>query len=143
MNARAHIAVLAVVVVAALFFVFRPDDDDNDEVETVVAPTTVTAIETEPTTTQATTTTGPPTGPWRIDTRDDRIDRLRVAQGAVLELTVEADVTDHVHVHGYDLMRDVAPGTPARLRFEANLTGRFDVELEDAGQEIAQLTVVP
>ena len=145
MNVRTLVAVLAVAVVAALFFVFRPEDDD-DSTETVLAPTTTatteTATETSLTTTEATTTTGPPTIPWRIDTSDDRIDRLRVPQGALLQLTVDADVSDQVHVHGYDLMGDVAPGTPARLRFEANLTGRFEVELEDAGEEIAQLTVV-
>jgi hypothetical protein len=48
-----------------------------------------------------------------------------------------------VHLHGYDLMADVAPGSPARLRVDASITGRFEIELEDAEQEIAQLTVVP
>ena len=142
MNVRALVAVLAVALVAALFFVFRPKGDD-DATETLVAPTTVAATSDETTTTTATTEGQVSTIPWRIDTRDDRIDRLRVPQGAVVELTIEAATSDHVHVHGYDLMRDVAPGTPAQLRFEANLTGRFEIELEDAGQEIAQLTVVP
>jgi len=48
-----------------------------------------------------------------------------------------------VHVHGYDLMADVAPGKPARIDFTANLTGRFEIELEDRGKQIAQLTVLP
>ena len=30
-------------------------------------------------------------------------------------LVVRADVADHVHLHGYDVMRDVAPGKPGRL----------------------------
>jgi hypothetical protein len=146
MNARTLIAVLAVALVAALFFVFRPGDDD-DSTETVVTPTTVaTTGETETTATTEstpTTTQSQLTVRWRIDTRDDRIDRLRVKQGSLLQLIVDADTSDHVHVHGYDLMRDVAPGTPAQLRFQATLTGRFEIELEDAGEEIAQLTVVP
>ncbi len=58
-------------------------------------------------------------------------------------LVVRADVSDHVHLHGYDLMADVAPGAPARLRFTADVPGRFEVELEDLGVPIADLQVRP
>ena len=57
---------------------------------------------------------------------------------------MRSDVADEVHVHGYDLMADVAPGQAgARSQFTANLTGRFEIELEDRGKQIAQLTVLP
>jgi hypothetical protein len=56
---------------------------------------------------------------------------------------VRADVSDHVHLHGYDIMRDVSPGRPARLRFRATIPGRFEVELEDRRLQIAQLEVRP
>ena len=58
-------------------------------------------------------------------------------------MIVRSDVADEVHVHGYDLMADVAPGKPVRIEFTANLTGRFEIELEDRGKQIAQLTVLP
>jgi len=58
-------------------------------------------------------------------------------------LIVRSDVADHVHLHGYDIMRDVAPGMPARLPFKATITGRFEVELEDRGVPIADITVTP
>jgi hypothetical protein len=35
----------------------------------------------------------------------------------------------------------VAPGRPVELRFTADLTGQFEVELEDAGTEILNLVV--
>ena len=38
-------------------------------------------------------------------------------------------------------MRDVAPGKPARLPFKATIPGRFEVELEDRGVQIADITV--
>jgi len=32
---------------------------------------------------------------------------------------------------------------PVRIEFTANLTGRFEIELEGRGKQIAQLTVLP
>jgi heme/copper-type cytochrome/quinol oxidase subunit 2 len=66
-----------------------------------------------------------------------------VKQGDRVEIVVTSDVADHVHLHGYDIMRDVAPGKTARIRFRANVPGRFEVELEDRGVQIADLTVKP
>ena len=55
-------------------------------------------------------------------------------------LVVTSDVADKVHLHGYDASRDVAPGKPARLPF-ATIPGRFEVELEDRGVQIADIAV--
>lgn len=60
-----------------------------------------------------------------------------------MTLIVSADVADEVHVHGYDLMADVAPGSPARISFEASVPGRFEVELESRALQIAELRVGP
>lgn len=70
-------------------------------------------------------------------------DRATVTQGDEVLIVVRADVSDHVHVHGYDLMDDVAPGAPARIRFRANVPGVFEVELEDAGRPLLQLEIAP
>ena len=48
-----------------------------------------------------------------------------------------------MHLHGYDLMADVAPGAPATIRFTADVPGIFEVELEDRGLHIAELEVRP
>jgi hypothetical protein len=56
---------------------------------------------------------------------------------------VRSDVADHVHLHGYDLMRDVAPGAPAQLVFTADIPGRFEIELEDRHLQLAELEVRP
>jgi hypothetical protein len=48
-----------------------------------------------------------------------------------------------VHVHGYDLMADVAPGSPARIDFVADVPGVFEVELEDAGTPLFRMAVAP
>jgi hypothetical protein len=67
--------------------------------------------------------------------------RKTVAKGDRVVLVVTSDVADEVHLHGYDLSRDVAPGKTARLPFRATIVGRFEVELEDRGVQIADLTV--
>jgi hypothetical protein len=69
--------------------------------------------------------------------------RKTVDKGDRVVLVVTSDVADHVHLHGYDITRDVAAGGTARLPFRATLPGRFEVELENRGVKIADLTVEP
>jgi hypothetical protein len=139
---------LAAVVV--LFLVLRPGGDDDETAtpattaaETAATETTErpgqTVIETEAATTEEATIRitirgGTPVGGIR---------RASVKQGRQVRFVVRADVADEVHVHGYDLMRDVAPGKPAQIFFRATIPGRFEVELEDRGLHIAELQVRP
>jgi hypothetical protein len=141
------LALAGAAILVALFFVLRPGDDDDDEQTNPPPPTTT---ETSTTTTRATTTTTPePVGPTqiRIVVRGGRVigglRRARLDRGERAVLIVRADVSDHVHLHGYDIMRDVSPGRPARLRFRATIPGRFEVELEDRRLQIAQIEVRP
>ncbi|HEU0247312.1 MAG TPA: hypothetical protein VFR38_09545 [Gaiellaceae bacterium] len=69
--------------------------------------------------------------------------RRTVTEGDRVVLVVKSDVTDHVHLHGYDVMRDVVAGGTARIAFQAALPGRFEVELEERGVQIGELTVRP
>ena len=71
------------------------------------------------------------------------IARDSVARGRAVVLRVTSDTADEVHVHGYDLTADVAPGAPATIRFTADAPGRFEVELEESGVEIGELEVRP
>ncbi len=68
---------------------------------------------------------------------------LRFTQGETIRFRVRADTADHVHVHRYDLMKDVEPGKTITFSFPAEITGIFEIEPEDAGEEIAQLRVDP
>jgi hypothetical protein len=67
--------------------------------------------------------------------------RQTVNKGDRVMLVVRSDVADEIHLHGYDLSRDVTAAGTARLPFTANLPGRFEVELESRGVQIADLTV--
>jgi hypothetical protein len=67
--------------------------------------------------------------------------RVRVDLGQKVRVQVEADRAEEVHVHGYDLKGDVAPGKPAVIDFTANVPGVFEVELEEASLKLFELQV--
>lgn len=60
-------------------------------------------------------------------------DKVTVSLGDLVEITVQSDAANELHVHGYDLFLDLQPGQPSKLRFTADVPGIFEVELEDGG----------
>ncbi len=55
-------------------------------------------------------------------------DRIDVPAGTTVVLRVEADAPAEVHVHGYDVAAEAAPGEPACLEILADTPGVYDVE---------------
>ena len=146
------VALLAAAAVAAvvLLVVLRPRDDDNEVQptgpDTSVVTTTVTESSGETTTTTTTTTTEEEAVRAEIVVQGGEVsgpEQIELDQGQRLVLVVRADVTDEVHVHGYDLLKDVGPGEPARFNFRVTDPGRFDVELEQRQQRLTELVVSP
>ncbi|HEY7381242.1 MAG TPA: hypothetical protein VH572_08540 [Gaiella sp.] len=71
------------------------------------------------------------------------IARPEVAVGERVRVRVRSDVADEVHVHGYDLSKDVPAGGTATIAFTADVPGRFEIELEGSGVQLAELSVTP
>jgi hypothetical protein len=71
------------------------------------------------------------------------VKRLEYKKGDRVRFEVRSDVSDEIHVHGYDLMKDVKAGGTVRFNFEASLEGVFEAELESRGEQIAELRVKP
>ena len=71
------------------------------------------------------------------------IQDLEFAKGDTVQFQVTSDVSDEIHVHGYDLMKDVSPGHPVKFKFPGKIDGEFEVELEGRKQQIASLKVTP
>ena len=67
--------------------------------------------------------------------------RVDVKKDEQVVLRVTSDVAEEVHVHGYDLSADLAPGQQAVLAFKADLLGSYEVELEQSGKPLFQLRV--
>ena len=110
--------VAAVALLIGLFFAFRGGSDDEGG---------------EGSTLEISVVDGKP---------EAGVQHLTVDKGDEVTVRVTSDgVEDEVHVHGYDPMQDVAPGAPAEITFKADIAGRFEIELEDAGTPIGELEV--
>jgi hypothetical protein len=67
--------------------------------------------------------------------------RVEIPLGAQVRLTVTSDTADELHVHGFDLVRDLPPGQAVQLEFVADQPGVFEVELHDARRVLTRLQV--
>ncbi len=68
---------------------------------------------------------------------------IPVNQYARVTLRVSSDKPMELHRHGYDVEREIEPGREAKLRFKADLTGRFEIEDHESEKELGTLQVRP
>ncbi len=73
---------------------------------------------------------------------------IEAKKNDTVQIVVSSDAPDQIHLHGYDIEKEAAPGRPARFKFKANVEGAFIIEshaAEDAGKEplLARLHVGP
>jgi len=149
MSSGARIGLLAgtVVVLALAFVLLSPSDDDGSD--TGNAPTATAPA----TTTPAQTTTAEPEPPPAPEFESIRV-RDAKPVGGVQTITVEKgerariqisspDTADEIHLHGYDLTRDLKAGGSVRYSFEAKAEGIFEIELHGTGTQIGKLVVEP
>jgi len=158
---------LAVLLIA--FVILRGGDDSGDpssssSVQTTAAPQASTGVATqeaqstgangdrgaaETGSTSTSARPAPPTepAPRLVRVVDGQpqggIKTFSYKKGDQVLLTVESDTADEIHVHGYDLKRNVTAGGSVQFSFKATIEGRFEIELEDAGVQIAMLEVTP
>lgn len=71
------------------------------------------------------------------------VQELEYSAGDQIRFKVRSDVADEIHVHGYDLMKDVPAGGSVFFSFPAEIEGIFEVELEGRKEQIAELRVNP
>jgi hypothetical protein len=133
------LGLLAVAVV--LFFVLREDDGGDDGAATATTPTVGKDAKQpdgpskpDPQIVTITVKGGEPAG---------GVQDLEYARGEQVRFQVKSDIAEEVHVHGYDVIKDVAPGKPVSFDFPADIDGVFEVELEGTHTQIAELRVQP
>jgi hypothetical protein len=71
------------------------------------------------------------------------IAQLTYNKGEPVRFKVDSDVSDEVHMHGYDIMKDVRAGGSVSFDFPATIEGVFEAELEGRKEQILELTVNP
>jgi hypothetical protein len=145
---RLAIIVGAVVVLVVAYLVFSGGGDDNDKSasQPAAAPSSSTqSTATSGTDTGSATTAAPPPATVRVvDAKPQGgVQKLSFNKGDQIRFRVVSDTADEIHVHGYDLMKDVAKGGSVTFSFKGSIDGRFVVELEDHGEQIAELDVQP
>ena len=137
--------ILAAVVVAVLaFVVLRPDDEDESTQR--AGTTTEETRPGEPTATVPAPNPKPSFETIRLagGTVQDGQRRITVEKGEVARIAVKSDAPDEIHLHGYDVYKDVRPGRPARFQVKANVEGVFEIEAHDLGHvTIGTLVVEP
>jgi plastocyanin len=129
--------------VVVLFIVFAGSDDESDN------QTTTTTTQAQTTATTDTTQRQEPevSADEQITVRNGKpvggVKELSFKSGDRIRFVVTSDVADEVHVHGYDIAKDVEAGGSVRFGFPAKLEGVFEVELEGRKEQIAELRVSP
>ena len=71
------------------------------------------------------------------------IQHLTYKKGGTIDFTVRSDTADEIHFHGYDIGKDVKAGGSVRFHVPAKIDGRFEVELENRKEQIAEVEVQP
>jgi uncharacterized protein (UPF0333 family) len=69
------------------------------------------------------------------------IQKITVNKGQRVRFKGVSDVADEIHVHGYNVHKDVKKGGSVSFSFPATIDGIFDIELESRSEQIASLQV--
>ncbi len=146
-RSRLGLVALAIAVAVVAFVVLSPGDTDenaDDPAGQAAQTTPAQTTEEQPT---ATAPAAPPPAADEIVVKGGKpeggVQRVEVKKGDTVRLLVSSDAEHEIHLHGYDIARDAAPGNPARFRFKADVEGVFEIELEDTAVKIANLVVEP
>lgn len=128
---------IGVVVLAVVLFVVLGDDGDDGSSDSTATTATQPAGpgSAEPAvTTIVVDKSGKPVG---------GVAEISVGEGDEVRFEVRSAVADEVHLHGYDIGKEVDAGGSVRFDFPATLEGVFEAELESRHEVILELRVNP
>jgi New glue family protein len=149
---RLAIVVGAIVVLVVAYLAFSGGGDDAKKTASQPAATGSSSTQstaTSGTDSSATDTSGttsaasPPTVRVVGAKPQGGVKKLNFTKGDPIRFRVVSDTADEIHVHGYDLMEDVPKGGSVTFSFKGSIDGRFVVELENHGEQIAELDIQP
>jgi hypothetical protein len=134
------LGIAIVIAIVAVVVLTGGDETDTSTAETTPAATP-TATADAPAETATATPTPTPTPPPLL--RGGKVTKLEFTEGETVKFRVVSDVPEEVHVHGYNIAKDLEPGKVTTVSFPATITGIFEIEYEHAGEQIGQLRVNP
>ncbi len=148
MNTRtALIGVVLVVVAVVLFIVLGGDSDNSSDTTTTSNAPSSEGGKSDTRPGKETETESKPQVTTIVVGKDGKpvggVAEITVNQGEEVRFEVESAVAEEIHVHGYDLMKDVPAGGTVSFAFPAEIEGIFEAELEGRGEQILELKVKP
>jgi hypothetical protein len=82
-----------------------------------------------------------------IEVRDGEpvggVQTLESSAGEEIRFRVSSDAAEEIHIHGYDIAKEVPAGGTIEFDFPAELEGIYEAELEELGVQIAELRINP
>jgi hypothetical protein len=146
---RLAFAGIAVAILVLAIVVLSGGGNGSDD-EKPAAQATQTATPTPgETTTPAGTATATATPPRKraVDPgpllTGEKVVKIEVSKGDTVRFRARSPQDDEVHVHGYDLKKDLPANTTISMSFKATIDGIFEIEFEEQGKQIASLRVNP
>jgi hypothetical protein len=142
----AFAGIAVAILVLAIVILSGGSDNSDDEKPAAQATQTATATAGETTTPGATATATPPRkraldpGPLLTG---EKVVKIEVNKGDTVRFRARSPQDDEVHVHGYDLKKDLPANTTISMSFKATIDGIFEIEFEEQGKQIASLRVNP
>ena len=132
---------VVIAIVAVVLLADSSEDDSSPPVRTSETPTATADSSEEETPTPTPTATPTPEPPPLLT--GGKVTRLEFKEGDTVRFRVRSDVPEEVHVHGYNIARDLEPGKTTTVSFKGTIPGIFEIEFEDSGEQIAELRVEP
>jgi FtsP/CotA-like multicopper oxidase with cupredoxin domain len=147
MSTGARLGILAGIIAIAIvvLVIANGGSDNSSSTATTAAPASATSQSTGASTTAAPTPAGPKT--FTVVVKNAKpaggVKQIKVKKGDQVRIIVKSDTADEVHLHGYDIKKDVKPGGSVTFNVKATSDGGYEMELESRAQQIAELTVEP
>jgi FtsP/CotA-like multicopper oxidase with cupredoxin domain len=138
-----YLGIAAAIAVVAVVLLAGGGDDTGDASRSAssATPTPSAAAEGTASATATATPKPKPKPPPLLQAGHEKA--LTFKEGQTVRFRVRNDVKEEVHVHGYNIKKDLEPGKTVTVSFKATITGIFEIELEGSGMLLAQLKVVP
>jgi FtsP/CotA-like multicopper oxidase with cupredoxin domain len=130
------IAIVAVIVLAD-----SSEDDTTPNNANAIATATATPTSDQSAEETPTPTATPKPQPPLLD--GSKVVKLEFTEGDTVRFRVTSDTPEEVHIHGYNIAKDLEPGKVTTVSFPASITGIFEIEYEGQGKQIAELRVDP
>jgi len=132
---RVALGIVAVAAAVVLLVVLSSSDDDSGKGSDAGAGSAGAASKpAKPATPTIVVRGGKPVG---------GVKELDFEAGDTVRFAVRSDASEELHVHGYDIERELPAGRKVVVQFPADIEGIFEAELHPSDTQIAELRIEP